>query len=133
MGRLTIDEVIKHCDETIEQTERVFRIMHDGGDFGQIESKSYWEHKQVAEWLAELKRYKDLEEAGRLVVLPCKVGDYVYDTVDGTAYKTKVVQFTILEDRIACRTVSSYPNVDSFGKRVFLTKEEAEAALKGGE
>lgn len=73
MGRLTIDEVIKHCDEAVEQSDRVFRILHDGGDFGQIESKNYWEHKQTAEWLRELKRYKDLEESGRLVVLPCDV------------------------------------------------------------
>lgn len=29
---------------------------------------------QEADWLEELKRYRDLEEQGRLLVLPCEVG-----------------------------------------------------------
>lgn len=33
------------------------------------------EHEQLAEWLEELKEYQQLEEQGRLVKLPCKVGD----------------------------------------------------------
>lgn len=37
----------------------------------------YW-LKDVAELLEELKSYKDLEEQGLLVRLPCKVGDIVY-------------------------------------------------------
>lgn len=37
----------------------------------------YW-LKDVAELLEELKSYKDLEEQGLLVRLPCKVGDDVY-------------------------------------------------------
>ena len=39
------------------------------------------EHEQIAEWLEELKSYKDLEEQGLLVRLPCKVGDTMYDIV----------------------------------------------------
>lgn len=40
----------------------------------------YW-LKDVAELLEELKSYKDLEEQGLLVRLPCKVGDTMYDIV----------------------------------------------------
>lgn len=82
----------------------------------------------------ELKHYKDLADEGRLIELPCKVGDYVYDVADGTAYETRVLQFVMFEDHLACRTVSSFPDVEAFGKRVFLTKAEAEqklAELKG--
>ena len=68
--RLTMQEVIKHCDETTELMERVFTCIHDGGEFGQIESKRYLEHKQTAEWLRELQKYKDLKEQGRMVILP---------------------------------------------------------------
>lgn len=32
------------------------------------------EHQQLSEWLEELKGYKDLEEQGRLLKLPCAVG-----------------------------------------------------------
>jgi hypothetical protein len=40
------------------------------------------QHEQFAKWLEELKSYKDAEEQGLLVRLPCKVGDIVY--VDST-------------------------------------------------
>lgn len=40
------------------------------------------QEEQYAEWLEELKSYKDAEEQGLLVRLPCKVGDIVY--VDST-------------------------------------------------
>lgn len=39
------------------------------------EVKKYWRRRQVAQYLKELKEYKRLEERGRLLVLPCKVGD----------------------------------------------------------
>ena len=68
--RLTMQEVIEHCDETKELMERVFACIHDGGEFGQIESKRYLEHKQTAEWLRELQYYKNLEAQGRLIILP---------------------------------------------------------------
>ena len=68
-----------------------------------------------------------------VIVPPCKVGDTVYDIADGTAYATKVLQFVYFGDRWACRTVSSFPNLEGFGTRVFLTREEAEKALKESE
>lgn len=34
-----------------------------------------YQHDMFADWLKELQRYKDLEEQGRLIVLPCKIGD----------------------------------------------------------
>lgn len=78
--------------------------------------------------------YARADAEGRLVVLPCKVGDHVYDITDGTAYRTEVLSFAIRADGMACRTVSSYPNVDAFGTRIFLTREEAKEALtKGGD
>lgn len=91
--------------------------------------------------LAEIKEFEGIhadrmielaqaEKDGRLVVLPCKVGDFVFDIADGTCYATQVLSFTICDGMIACRTVSSYPMVSDFGSRVFLTRQEAEAALR---
>lgn len=57
MERLTIDEVIEHCERTTKNTELLVRKIPD-------DNKYYWEHKQVAEWLAELKRYKTLPKLG---------------------------------------------------------------------
>ena len=70
------------------------------------------------------------ERDGRCVVLPCKVGDAVFGICDGTVYETRVLSFSLWKDgHWACRTVSSYPDVEELGKRIFLTRPEAEAAL----
>lgn len=74
--------------------------------------------------------YKAAEVQGRLAILPCKVGDIVYDIQDGTPYATRVLSFSYFGDHWACRTVSSYPDLEEFGKRIFLTCDAAEAALK---
>lgn len=79
------------------------------------------------------KRLRDMAEAeqsGRLAVLPCRVGDTVFDIQDGTPYATRVLSFSCFGDHWAGRTVSSYPDLEAFGERVFLTLEEAEAALE---
>ncbi len=79
-------------------------------------------HKKLGQWIAA-------DRDGRLAVLPCKVGDVVYDILDGTPYATRVLSFSYFGDHWACRTVSSYPDLEEFGKRIFLTKAEAESAL----
>lgn len=72
----------------------------------------------------------DADKDGRVVILPCHVGDIVYDIEDGTPYATRVVSFIIFNDgTVACRTVSSFPDIESFGTRIFLTLTEAEKAL----
>lgn len=98
------------------------------------------QEEQLAEWLEELKPYKDLEEQGLLARLPCKVGDTVYvptrnfiselritlvsvDTSDGAMYFSWLLNSGI------------YPNLDGFsgyelGKTVFLAREEAEKKLE---
>ena len=58
--RLTMREVIKHCERAVIQAE-MLRF---------TDTKQYMEHKQVREWLEELQHYKDLKEQDRLVVLP---------------------------------------------------------------
>lgn len=35
-------------------------------------------HKAIIEWLTRLKKNRQLKEQGRLIKLPCKVGDTVY-------------------------------------------------------
>ena len=36
-----------------------------------------YQHDKLVDLLEELQRYRDLEEQGRLMVLPCKIGDSV--------------------------------------------------------
>ena len=100
-----------------------------------------WE--QTVEIGGMLKKYcidhiRDLlhaEQDGRLVVLPCKVGDHVW--ADGReaivvwffGYKTGRYLHAQFLDNAEYTDIPFY----EIGKTVFLTREEAEAAQKGGE
>ena len=100
--------------------------------------------------LTKLGEYEDLEEQGRLIKLPCKIGDIIYRVNAGA--KEPVIKMIVLqvnykqlrEDRIIIRIDAMNDNdmgescylLEDFGKNVFITKSEAEAKLKelrGGE
>ncbi len=94
--------------------------------------------------IEELCRLEELKEQGRLLELPCAVGDTVYTNIsmqgwyfrkEDRPYKAKIVF-------IGINGVDNIINVDfengrmlqfkfsDIGKTVFLTQEEAESALK---
>lgn len=66
------------------------------------------------------------EQDGRLVVLPCKVGDTVYQIDAERVYESEVKWIIFDCDDIAF-------DERAIGGSIFLTREDAEAALKGGE
>lgn len=97
--------------------------------------------------LQELKEYRDLEEQGLLLKLPCKVGTVAY-LIDHNSIRMERKPFKCIIDEF---TVDKYNdcyavlngaenfymmrrfraiNIKQFGKTVFLTKEEAEEKLK---
>lgn len=90
----------------------------------------------------DLDRLEELAEAnkdGRLVVLPCKVGDIVWANLDGMRHTRKcVIEFANIGSRVTAIVFSTVDglreqygvNPCSFGKTVFLTREEAEKALE---
>lgn len=65
---------------------------------------------------------------GRLVELPCKVGDIVYG-----ADADPVIPLYVIEHAVYLESAEGgdFEVLSNFGKTVFLTREEAEAALKG--
>lgn len=67
MGRLTIEQIIEHCEKTTKEYEEK---VSDLFPIERTQSNRYWEHKQVAEYLKELQKYEDLEEQGRLIETP---------------------------------------------------------------
>lgn len=100
----------------------------------------------VEDMVKKLADYEDLEEQGRLIKLPCKVGDTVY--VNGVlgcgeAERYRVIRVDYhstlgtgrnefyIEALLCADPDSSIAFYDKqFGKTVFLTKAEAEAKLK---
>jgi hypothetical protein len=85
------------------------------------------ESKTLTEQLELLKRLRELAEAdreGRLVVLPCKAGDTVYRIFNPPSREPVISAHTLMSVDYIVRWI------DKFGKTVFLTREEAEKALK---
>lgn len=95
--------------------------------------------------LTKLADYEDLEEQGRIIKLPCKVGDVVYRINIGAMepviplrvveYRFKIVGNCIREkiccsDDFLCKQPSIIYYAEDIGNKVFLTKSEAEAKLK---
>lgn len=91
----------------------------------------YW-LKDVAELLEELKSYKDLEEQGLLVRLPCKVGDSVFIIVGKDVSKQKIIKVEISDNGIIFKTNRQKRifSIAGLGENVFLTLEEAEKKLE---
>lgn len=91
-----------------------------------------------------LEEIMKAEQSGRLVVLPCKAGDVVYYgktmrpcNVEGFLCNKnghwKLHVRPAVPKWIGNRCEHWYPSIRSIGKTVFLTREEAEAALEAQE
>lgn len=91
----------------------------------------------------DVDRMKELTEAdkdGRLVVLPCKVGDRLYEVTGRktiSVYRVKAIRVELLGLFIEWDIVEGFVwqslsgiNAEEIGKTVFLTREEAEKALE---
>jgi hypothetical protein len=95
----------------------------------------------------KLKEYEDLEEQGRLIKLPCKVGDMLYypdkefNIIIPMRLTEIVIKFNGLDTSSCQYDCSSFDecgdvyeeyefDTNDFGKSVFLIKSEAEAKLK---
>lgn len=129
----TFEETIKTAESLMKAEKDMFKwdVLRHLRDF----AIKYREH---------LKEYQQIEEQGRIVKLPCKVGDTVY-YFEGGYYKNikdweivpiKVTEFNIKVNRSGklmplamIANGTRYP-MSSIGKTVFLTKAEAEKKLK---
>jgi hypothetical protein len=76
--------------------------------------------------IGRLKEIIRAEAEGRLLILPCKVGDTVYRIQFGFDFEQGATEIGVYDVPFATIYL---PEV---GKTVFLTQEEAEAALSGG-
>ena len=107
---------------SIEEADRIFqRVNALGGTDLMAQFRA----------IGSIDHLRDLlhaEQNGRLAVLPCKVGDTVYQIDAERVYESEVKWIIFDCDDIAF-------DERAIGGSIFLTREEAEAALalKGGE
>ena len=137
MERLTLDEAIKHAKE-VAKTNRAEATYNfpDLKEYYDNCSECANQHNQLAEWLEELKSFKEAEKQGLLVRLPCKVGEKLWCIVNSTIRELRVHHFDMPAfgtTDIVFRYADGFKLerfVGEIGKTVFLTCEEAEKKLE---
>ena len=91
------------------------------------------------EGVARMRELAEADKDGRLVALPCKVGNTVWANLDGMRHPRKcVIEFANIGSHVTTIVFSTVDglreqygvNPNSFGKTVFFTREEAEKALE---
>jgi len=150
------DGICLSCQKRQEIIDRLASYEDSGiepDEIGRLIATNQTLSKKHAEMWKDLERYLKAEADGCLMVLPCKVGDFLYE-VDLPEYGVIVCE--VLESLyinkhkagrkdapvVACGTVtvevieghgagSCYDfEPQDFGKTVFLTREEAEKELR---
>ena len=126
-ARCELEDAKKNIEELHEIMERqaesnarlIAEAIKKDEEIGQLQ-------EELHEAKSELAKYREAEQDGRLVVLPCKVGDTVYQIDAERVYESEVKWIIFDCDDIAF-------DERAIGGSIFMTREEAEAALKGGE
>lgn len=143
MERKTINEVIAQVRKRIDEKKQYVKNRCVTQEFyADIDC-----YEQLAEWLEKFKQYKDAEEQGLLLRLPCPIGTTVYIIdrqfwIDSDGCKECVYYYNDTvehscgydEDCPACTKVYEkkfdLDMLDEVGKTIFLTQAEAEQALE---
>lgn len=107
-----------------KDVKRMSNILLDVG----IDYNCSWEY--VKNWLldARLRELAETDKDGRLVVLPCKVGDTVYRLFVGNPDNPVIATLKINTVTEAVKLIGKMGMHKYIG--TFLTREEAEAALE---
>lgn len=120
---------LKAYEDTRREPEEVTAL-------GKLFDFTLEESKTLTEQLTLLKRIRELAEAdkdGRVVVLPCKMGDKLYRVFAGEIFEHRVgsMKYFAIQGLWDIETYPFLPSVESsIGKTIFLTREEAEKALQ---
>lgn len=134
MERLTLDEAIKHAKEVADMN------YNDAEKFDSNDSvenymkancmKCAEEHEQLVEWLEELKFYKEAEEQGLLVRLPCPIGTTVWDICGMDIRENVLSGIECGKDGKQFLWANHDEWLGELNDLVFLTREEAEKKLE---
>ena len=100
------------------------------------------EYEHIANALEELKRYKSLEKQGKLLEIPCKIGDKVYREWSCGKSGKSVAEFTVTDidiknypDISFTMSTNSFPSFKrvfsskDIGTTIFLNKSDAEGCV----
>ena len=114
MERLTFNEAIKYIKEVVQKNRKNKEkntIVIPNSFISSTDCAEKYE--QVAKWLEELKSYKETEEHGLLVRLPCKVGDDVYIIPSPSVYGLNIINGYENLNRVYHQHIGSITFADS--------------------
>lgn len=82
--------------------------------------------------IKKLGEYEDAEESGRMIMIPCKAGDSIYELIGSVIMEATVIGIT------APKILTVYPNgfrgtdiyTHDFGKTVFTSREDVARARR---
>ena len=131
---------IENCEFKVEICDRLAAYEDTGlmpercAEFAQADAEGRYIVMRDAEQegVARLRELAEADKDGRLMVLPCKVGDTVYFALLGRIIEKQVFSIVSFSNstRIYCGGTSEYFRPEDIGKTVFLTRTEAEKALQ---
>ena len=129
---MTIDEKINRLREAVNRLRR-YTPAEDFGAEARACKRTAEGFGQEADWLEELKRYRDLEEQGRLLVLPCKVGKYEKRLVDleKAMDESTLYDWYVTSVKQKDTPVWTGEHIEELLNDFYVIPKEAEAALEG--
>lgn len=131
MERLTLEGAIKYIKEVVQKNRRnkVRNTIFIPNSF--ISSTDCAEkYEQVAKWLEELKSYKEAEEQGLLVRLPCPIGTTVWDICGMDIRENVLSGIECGKDGKQFLWANHDEWLGELNDLVFLTREAAEKKLE---
>lgn len=132
LNRLAAYEDTGLTPEEIQQAVDLFKDWRNADIPKELKSwveRCTWHVRKCEELRRELDEYKKAEAEGRLLILPCKVGDTVYQHDNVRIYQSIITSIIITDSRLLYHTTSVGFDETAIGGSIFLTRAEAEAAL----
>lgn len=107
-----------------KMTDAACEFLKDKEEFARWLDRNKWIAKKCDE-------YARAEEQKKLLKLPCALGDWVQIIKkNGDIDLHKVVAIEIDEDGAYCKSSYRFGKLEDFGKTIFFSEEEAEAAKR---
>lgn len=113
-----LEQTYGECSGLLEKAVRHL-IRHEGAEFEKPLKSRLLTDEDVDKW----QEYKQLDEQGLLLKLPCKVGSELYCAGENLDGRREIISLTV-NSIIECFRYGEY-----IGNGVYLTKAEAEKAL----
>lgn len=136
MDRWTLDDAISYAKEVAEKNYRGAKFESIDPVDNDIKTnciKCAEEHMQLAEWLEELKSYKELEKQDLLAKLPTALRSDVYFIISNNEIRHGIcIEITLSNKQFYIKSYhcGKWFDFSDIGRRVFRTRKEAKKKLE---